>query len=304
MSPSASHQNVFDRPSKETALSVVVRFGRPHREVHRGCLVGGDPDARVPSLFGALLQQPEHVAGPAAATVRPLPENEVVEEGRRGSPDLADVVVAAIARHADDADDPAVCRTQSFDELAERTDRGRVVAVVEDRGEPVLRRHIQPAGVVLEVALESAERVSDHVRRHALRVRGERCGQRIRHVESRRAAQRRRDLCGGEEDMALISIVDDQDVALLERRDEIEAVGPPPHREVGNPSAGVPRHRADEGVVGIQHARAATADRPHHHRLDPRELFDRVDAAEAEVVSGDIEHDADVVPVEAQPLSE
>ena len=76
------------------------------------------------------------------------------------------------------------------------------------------------------------------------------------------------------------------------------------HREVDDAAAALPRHPRDERIVGVEHGRARARHRLDEHGLDVRQLADRLDAAQTEVVAGDVGHDRDVVAVVAEALAQ
>ena len=60
-------------------------------------------------------------------------------------------------------------------------------------------------------------------------------------------------------------------------------------------------HRVDERIVGVEHRVAFALHDRGDHALHVRELLDGVDAAQSEVVGGDVEHDADVASSKPSP---
>ena len=68
--------------------------------------------------------------------------------------------------------------------------------------------------------------------------------------------------------------------------------------------AALGRQARDVRIVRVQDRRAGPRHRLDEHALDVRELAQRVDAAEPEVVRGDVGHDRHVRPVEAEALAQ
>ena len=66
----------------------------------------------------------------------------------------------------------------------------------------------------------------------------------------------------------------------------------------------MPAHLEHQRVVGVQHRRSVARHRLHDHLLHGRELFQRVDLPQPEVVTGHVQHDADVVALVAEALAE
>ena len=76
------------------------------------------------------------------------------------------------------------------------------------------------------------------------------------------------------------------------------------HAEQHDPAGAVAAHPVDVAVVGVEHRRPGARHRLDDHALDVGQLADRVDAAQAEVVAGDVGHDRDVVAVVAEALAQ
>ena len=77
-------------------------------------------------------------------------------------------------------------------------------------------------------------------------------------------------------------------LAVLARREE--------HDVRARPLA----HRVDERIVGVQHGVSLALRHGRDHALHVRQLLDRVDAAQPEMVGRHVQHDADVRLVEAE----
>ena len=59
-------------------------------------------------------------------------------------------------------------------------------------------------------------------------------------------------------------------------------------------------HLVNEIVLGIQDRETALRNRPRYHRFNARKVFERVDVLEAEMIGGNIRHDADIAIIKAQ----
>ena len=76
------------------------------------------------------------------------------------------------------------------------------------------------------------------------------------------------------------------------------------HAEQDDPAGAVAAHAIDVPVVGVQHRRSRSRDRLDDDALDVRELADRVDPADPEMVAGHVGDDRDVVAVVAEALAQ
>ena len=76
------------------------------------------------------------------------------------------------------------------------------------------------------------------------------------------------------------------------------------HAEEDDLAAGGSSHAGRPLVVGVEHRLAVAEDRLGHDRLDLGQVVERVDAAQAEVVGGDVGDDGDVAAVEAEARAE
>ena len=70
-------------------------------------------------------------------------------------------------------------------------------------------------------------------------------------------------------------------------------------REEPRPAGGVPSHREDPRIVGVEHVPSLRARDPRDHGLHLGELVHRVDTVEPEVVLADVRDDRDVVVPDA-----
>ena len=76
------------------------------------------------------------------------------------------------------------------------------------------------------------------------------------------------------------------------------------HAEQDDPPGAVAAHPVDVAVVGVEDRRPGARHGLDDDALDVRQLAERVDPAEAEVVAGDVGHDGDVVAVVAEALAQ
>ena len=76
------------------------------------------------------------------------------------------------------------------------------------------------------------------------------------------------------------------------------------HREPHDLAGAAPAHAADQLVVGVEHGEAVARHGLDDDLLDLGQLLEGVDAAHAEVVGRDVEHDGDVVALVAQALAQ
>ena len=99
---------------------------------------------------GASLHQGDDSARLATAAVGPLTEDHLVEDGRRLGAQLADILVATVARDAGDADHPAVDAPHPLDHPAQGADGLRVVGIVHDHPDAADVADVEPPRVLLE----------------------------------------------------------------------------------------------------------------------------------------------------------
>jgi hypothetical protein len=76
------------------------------------------------------------------------------------------------------------------------------------------------------------------------------------------------------------------------------------HAEQNDAAGAVAAHPVDVAVVGVQDGRPGPRHRLDDDRLDVRQLADRVDPTQPQVIAGDVRHDGDVVAVVAEALAE
>ena len=120
------------------------------------------------------------------------------------SPELAHVLVAAVAGGGDDADPRRLAELAAgvrrladpVDEVAERLHAGRVVAVVDDHVDAVDLDLVEAAGGEVVVRREGAQALPDVVQGRTGGERGRGRGQRVLHVHPGPAAERRRQQVG------------------------------------------------------------------------------------------------------------
>ena len=97
-----------------------------------------------------------------AARVRVLAHDQDVEDACRDAPELAHVLVAAIARGGDHGDAAARLRSidarrgQPFDEIAGELEAVRVVGIVDDHLYAVQFEHIEASRRFVERRMEAA----------------------------------------------------------------------------------------------------------------------------------------------------
>ena len=206
-----------------------------------------------------------------------------------------------------------------LDELGELAHAVDVVAVVDDDADAAHVEQVEPAGRLEERRRERAQALADVVQ---VRARGPGRGrrrQRIGDVHPGAAPERRRDrgACRAPASSAAPrrrTISSPSARLEAERRvaatrvpvDPVEAVlallGR--HAEQHDPSGAVATHPVDVRVVGVEDGGPRARHGLHDDALDVRQLADRVDPAEAQVVAGDVGHDGHVVAVVAEALAQ
>jgi hypothetical protein len=90
-----------------------------------------------------------------------------------------------------------------------------------------------------------------------------------------------------------------RDTAALEVLDDERIVGERSGREEHDVAAGLLAHGVDERIIGIQHRVAVASNDRGDHAFHVGQLFYRVNAAKAQVIGGDVEHDTHIALVEA-----
>ena len=246
------------------------------------------------------------------------------------------VVVAPVAGDPDDADrpaapgvavrggpDPAGLRLRlghhPVDEIRELPHPVDVVAVVDHHPDAADVEQVEPARCLEERRRERPEALADVVEVGSRRPGGRRRGQRIRHVHPGPPAERRRDQVGVQDRHRPGPVAEDDQLALGSRLEDERGVATGRvavdavvavlalvggHAEQDDPAGTVPAHPVDVAVVGVEDRAARSGHGLDDDALDVRQLADRVDPAEPEMVAGDVRHDRDVVAVVAQALTQ
>ena len=205
------------------------------------------------------------------------------------------------------------------DEVGQLAHPVDVVAVVDDDADAADVEQVEPTGRLEERRRERPQALADVVEVRAGGPRRGRRGQGVRHVHPGPPAERRRDEVRVQDRHRPRPEAEDDQLALgrgLERErgaaatrvpvDPVEAVlalrrG---HAEQHDPARAVAAHPVDVVVVGVQHGRPRARHGLDDDALDVGQLADRVDAAQTEVVAGDVGHDGHVVAVVAEPLAQ
>ena len=76
------------------------------------------------------------------------------------------------------------------------------------------------------------------------------------------------------------------------------------HAEPHDPARATSPHRSDQRIVGIEYGKAVPRHRLHNDRFDICELVERVDAAEAQMISLDVQYDPHVVALIPQTFAQ
>ena len=201
-----------------------------------------------------------------------------------------------------------------LDEVAERAQRRRVVGVVDDDAVAVELEHVHAARRHVVRRREGPQALADVVEMGAGGPRGGGRGQRVLDVHPRAALERGRDQMGPHQRHRLAALAQDDHlaVAALLQRDcaaaagglELQALVLRIGAEVDDRSRAVARHGGHQRVIGVEHGDPVAGHGLDDDALDLGQLADRVDAAEAEVVAGHVDHDGDVVAVVAEALAQ
>ena len=144
-------------------------------------------------------------------------------------------------------------------------------------------------------------------------------GERVGHVHPRATTERRRDQVGVQDGHRPRAELEDDRLALrlrleAERRaaptrvpvDPVEPVLALGHRhaEQHDPAGAVATHPVDVRIIGVEDRGARPRDGLDHDALDVGQLADGVDAAQPEVVAGDVGDHRHVVAVVAEALAQ
>ena len=232
--------------------------------------------------------------------------------------DLADVLVAAVAGGGEDGDPPPA-DLQLAREVHHHAHRVRVVGVVQDDLEGVLVEDVEAARRLVVRRGKGAEAVADVVQPDPLHRAlaqgvGDRGGEhRVLHVVRRLALDRRRDEVRPDQRDVPPAVVDRDHVPVHARlQDHGAAPGADVlahdgvlrvHRHVADRrGAGVLRHREAPLVVGVEDG--AVLGHLNRDALDLRQVVQRVDPADPEVVRADVEDRRHVARLKAQPSAD
>ena len=280
--------------------------GAPHAErgLDGGLLLGDHRDARLGYARGeeGLGDEAWDLVAVAAAQRVVAAADVVVEVAGHRARDVADVVVAPVARTGNDDDAPAG-DVEAFGELRHGLDRVRVVAVVQDDLERMLIEDVGAARRLEEGRVEGAEALTDRLELDP-HGEGHRRGEHgVVHVVERAPFHGRRDQVRPQQRDVRALVVDRDHLAV---HAALERDGPPAGADVladegvrgvhGHVTEalgiGVRRHLEAERIVGVEH-RGVARDLD-HHALHLGQVLERVDALHAEVVGADVEHRAHV----------
>ena len=183
------------------------------------------------------------------------------------------------------------------------------MSVIEDHPETVFVEHIHAPGALEEAGIEGAQSSTDLIQRLAQRV-GHSCGEHgVLDVVQRLALQRRRDEVGPHQRHLGAVVVNHNLVAVDTLLENDRGLAEPDmfahqfmlrfachvHDLLGG---GEGRHLQGLLVVRVQHHRAARDFRD--DAFHPGKAFQRVDAAEPEMVGRDVQHRAHIAEVVAQ----
>uniref|UniRef100_A0A0N4ZWI7 PE-PGRS family protein n=1 Tax=Parastrongyloides trichosuri TaxID=131310 RepID=A0A0N4ZWI7_PARTI len=243
-------------------------------------------------------EEADHVPGGTNAVVGRLPEDDFVEEACADLAHGDDLLRPPVAGDADHGDGPSPGGPDRRHEGAEGPKAVRVVGVVHDDPETVLVADVEATGILLVAGCEAAQGRPDPLRKHAYAVAGRRSRQGVGHIEGGRPAQGRRQVRCMAQPAALAPVVKLEHAAygVIEDRgtafghmlqQEARGVGTAAHGEIDDPAA-----------------RPPTGHGLGHHRLDLRQVLQRVHPLEPQVVGLDVEDAADVATVEGKALAE
>ena len=184
--------------------------------------------------------------------------------------------------------------------------------VVDQDLHAVQVEHVQPPGRLVDRGRERPQPLTDVVQVGARRVRGRGGGHRVLHHHPGPTVEGRRQRVHPRDRHRATSLADHHPLAeraLLEH-DGLAAAPHPPvdqrvlriHREQDHAAAARPSHLEHERVVGVEDRPSVLRHRLDHDLLDGRELLERVDALEAEVIARHVQDDGDVVAPVAESL--
>ena len=220
------------------------------------------------------------------------------------------VATTATRRFADHDACARPCRRrriggQPLDEVAERLEPRRVVRVVDQHLDAVELEHVQPAGRLVDRRRERTQPLPDVVQVGAGGVRRRRGRHRVLHHHPGPALERRGQRVHPGDRHRPAPLADHHHLAertLLEHDRLAARAGPtvrrgrcPPASRTGSPS----RCSACASRRPARRRRSAPpsrcAGRPRRPPLDRRELLERVDVLQPQVVAGHVQDDRDVV---------
>ncbi len=263
--------------------------------------------ARRGDVGGTAIDRPRPQAADEVLGVAPpqvavqLRHDDVVGSTGRPVAEPMQQLVVAIARGAEREPRLAPGCAQTSGDLGEAVDARLVVRVVEHDHPFTEHVDVRAARVRLGVGQERAQPLHDRLPGDADRERRRRSRHRVVHVLGRDARERHRYLL--EVDERARATARELREMPVEHREDPASVGEsfPKGRMAGiegaheRPATRTSVHGQHPRVVGVQHVPAVGLRDGGDRGLDLRELVDRVDAVQAEVIGRDVRDDRDVV---------
>ena len=263
---------------------------------------------------GALAHQGIGFAGWASPEVDILAQHQDIEHPARESADIDEIAIAPVPRNADHSDHTGIAvAAHRAEQLGERGERGAVMGIIDDDPHPVRLGKAETPRRILEARAKGCEARGDHTRSNPVGGghRGGRGG--ILDIEPGCAVQRHRNIRDRNDRHGFAVPVQHERSALaayrqsatLEMRlDRCQRVRYRSAGEPDDPSAGAACHPHGERVGSVENAGAALLDVAGNDRFDARQVGERLDALEAEMVGRDIKDCPHVARVEGEPLTQ